>query len=101
MNAQKFRLLTPRQQTAMVVAMLVRNAMEDFHVAHLSDVQMKELNPLIRDAIYDAMTLIETMKGDRQKEFFFGWLVASIPDYWEIPVGTDRLDPDPTPRTRV
>jgi len=33
---------------ATVIAMAVRNAMEDFHHKHLSDEQMAELNPIIR-----------------------------------------------------
>ena len=40
---------------AMYVAIVVRNAMEDFHCEHLTDEQMKELNPIIRNAIYTAM----------------------------------------------
>lgn len=85
MKAHDFRLLSPRQQHTLVVAMLVRNALEDFHVAHLSDVQMKELNRLIRYGIYDAVTLIETMAADPEKQQFYEWLVGSIPGYWEIP----------------
>ena len=37
------------------IAIVVRNAMEDFHCKHLSDEQMKELNPIIRNAIYTAL----------------------------------------------
>jgi hypothetical protein len=40
---------------AMVVAMAVRNEMEDFHHEHLSDEQMAELNPIIRNAIATAL----------------------------------------------
>src|SRR5258708_6012326 len=36
---------------AMIVAMTVRNAMEDFHCEHLTDEQMRQLNPIIRNAI--------------------------------------------------
>src|SRR5262245_60252351 len=44
-----------REDAAMYVAMVVRNALEDFHCRHLSDEQMKELNPLIRNAICTAL----------------------------------------------
>ena len=37
------------------IAIVVRNAMEDFHVNNLSDAQMKELNPIIRNAIFTAL----------------------------------------------
>lgn len=43
------------KDTAMVVAMSVRNAMEDFHCANLTDEQMRELNPIVRNAIYTAL----------------------------------------------
>ena len=39
----------------MYIAMVVRNEMENFHVKHLSDEQMKELNPIIRKAICTAL----------------------------------------------
>jgi len=37
MKVSDFSRLNPGQQHTLVVAMLVRNALEDFHVAHLSD----------------------------------------------------------------
>lgn len=43
------------QEMAMVLAMVVRNAMEDFHCRHLNDEQMKELNPIMRNAIYTGL----------------------------------------------
>ena len=42
-----------------VIASYVRDNMEDFHCEHLSDAQMKELNPLIRNAIYTALVDID------------------------------------------
>lgn len=38
----------------MFMAMVVRNALEDFHVQHLSDDEMRLLNPIIRSAIATA-----------------------------------------------
>jgi hypothetical protein len=60
--------------------MQIRNAMEDFHVEHLSDAQMKELNPIIRQAVFDTLNF---MKNDNKGEL--GFLVMSIPEYWELP----------------
>ena len=85
MKPSDFLKLTPRQQHTLVLAMLVRNYLEDFHVAHVPDVLMKELNSSIRYAIYDAVDLLETMENDRKKQAFFGLLIASIPEYWEVP----------------
>jgi hypothetical protein len=72
MKVDKFMTLSARQQHAMVLAMAVRNALEDFHVANLSQAQMKELNQLIRFSLYDTVSLIETMAGDREKRAFYG-----------------------------
>lgn len=45
-------LLCDKNRLAKAVAYYVRNSIEDFHVKYLSDKQMRELNPLIRNAIY-------------------------------------------------
>jgi len=96
MNQRTFSQLSSRQQTALLIAVQVRNALEDFHVTQLSDRQMKPLNQITRYAIYEAVDLLETMDGDHQKEFYFGWLIDSIPDYWEIP----GRDPKPAAALR-
>jgi hypothetical protein len=92
MRASVFQSLNPRQQHTLVMAMLVRNALEDFHARHLTQRQMKELNQLIRYALYEAITQIEAMAGTPEGEEFLAWVVTRIPDYWEIP----GRDPDPT-----
>lgn len=67
------------------IAMVIRNAIEDFHCKHLSDAQMKELNPLIRNAIYTALyTMHYYMDSDRIREFV-NFQVEMIPRYWEEP----------------
>ena len=43
---------------AKAIASVVRNQMEDFHYKYLSDEQMKELNPIIRNSIYTALQLV-------------------------------------------
>jgi len=74
------------QTYAKYIAMVVRNAMEDFHCKHLTDEQMKELNPIIRNAIYTAiygfMTAERSAKSKRYAEHMF----RMIPAYWEGPV---------------
>ena len=71
---------------AKYIAITVRNAMEGFHVAHLSDQQMKELNPIIRNAVFTALHAqanAEDNEGSRVYVQFQGHL---IPEYWEDPV---------------
>ena len=73
------------QELSKYIAIVVRNAMEDFHCKHLSDEQMKELNPIIRNAIYTSMSAYEaTNKSDMSKRFVEFHLL-SIPKYWEEP----------------
>lgn len=45
-------LIGNQNQLAKSIAAYLRNQIEDFHVAYLSDNEMKELNPLIRNAIF-------------------------------------------------
>ncbi len=43
------------RNVAKYIAIVVRNAMEDFHSRHLIDAQMRQLNPIIRNAIFTAL----------------------------------------------
>jgi len=63
---------------AKLIAAVVRNAMEDFHCKYLSDKQMKELNPIIRNAIYTAL-----IKLDEDPNGMGAYYEQFIPDYWE------------------
>ena len=63
---------------AKLIAAVVRNSMEDFHCKYLSDAQMKELNPIIRNAIYTAL-----IKLDEQPQAMAAYYELFIPDYWE------------------
>lgn len=80
------------QTYAKYIAMVVRNAMEDFHCQHLSDEQMKQLNPIIRNAIFTAiygfMTSTRSEKAKRYVEHMF----RMIPAYWEEPQLLVRFD---------
>ncbi len=57
--------------------------MEDFHVSHLSDEQMKTLNPLIRKCIYSALYSLAHLDKDKNAKRYLDWQLKCIPDYWE------------------
>lgn len=64
---------------AKAIAAYVRYNMEGFHTDHLSDEQMKELNPIIRNAIY-------TFLKDEENNDFFGMsgiTALNLAPYWE------------------
>jgi hypothetical protein len=65
--------------------MVIRNAMEDFHVEHLSDDQMRELNPIIRNAVYTALQALHDAARSEHARQFLGFHAAMIPSYWEPP----------------
>src|SRR5206468_10541045 len=78
-----------REDTAMYIAMVVRNALEDFHCRHLSDEQMKELNPLIRNAICTALHAVKRYDVSPGARSFVDFHTRMIPKYWERPVLLD------------
>ena len=57
--------------------------MEDFHTKHLSDAQMKELNPLIRNAVYTALYTIQYFEKSDKAKTFLNYQTDMIPEYWE------------------
>jgi hypothetical protein len=94
MRLEEFNKLSWRQKQPMVVAMHVRNEMEDFHVSHISNAEMKELNPIIRRAVLEGLVIIEKAgwhvlrspdKVDDPWVQMLAWLVQMIPEYWEVP----------------
>jgi hypothetical protein len=70
---------------ATYIAMAVRNAMEDFHSEHLSDEQMKELNPIIRNAIATALYAVEHAEDNPLAMAYVLHQFRLIPNYWEPP----------------
>ena len=64
---------------AKAIAAYVRMNMEDFHCKYLSNEQMKELNPLIRNAIYTF--LVNERNRDTMDISFVCNL--NLPSYWE------------------
>ena len=81
--------LEDTKDLAMYIAMVVRNAMEDFHHKHLSDEQMKELNPIIRNAICTAFHAFQNYEKSDVDKKFVNFHIRSIPKYWERPVLID------------
>jgi hypothetical protein len=67
------------------IAVVIRNAMEDFHVKHLSDVQMRELNPIIRNAVFTAVHATRSMDWSEAARAYVDYLSQHIPPYWEQP----------------
>jgi hypothetical protein len=89
------------QTWAKVIAMHVRNKMEDFHCRHLTNDQMKELNPIIRNAIYETLRQLFFLKKGTDKQLHVAIqsihsLFRLLPDYWEDPDLTEeeRADED-------
>ena len=70
---------------AKYIAIVVRNAMEEFHSKYLSDEQMRELNPIIRNAIYTALYTSTYYKNSTRIQTFVEEQMAMIPPYWEEP----------------
>ena len=73
------------QQLANYIAMVIRNAMEDFHCAHLTDDQMKELNPIIRNAVCTALHAFNNYEKTDAAARFVDFNFRMIPRYWEDP----------------
>ena len=81
-------ILNPSKETqdlTMLLAIIVRNAMENFHHEHLSDKQMKTLNPIIRNAICTGLHAMEHCGHSNGARAFVEHQGMMIPGYWEQP----------------
>ena len=78
------RATKEQRHMAKIIAMVVRNEMEDFHVEHLDDNQMRKLNPIIRNAICDALHMM-TNADNPAVAPIYAFNVRCIPAYWEEP----------------
>ena len=86
MGKEQVPELTQATRTlASYIAMVIRNAMEDFHHEHLSDEQMKQLNPIIRNAVCTALHAFQNYEDSPQSAQFVDFNVMLIPKYWELP----------------
>lgn len=78
----------PKEETralAKYIAMVVRNAMEDFHCEHLSDKQMRQLNPVIRNGICSALHAWLAYDEYENAREFVKDATLMVPGYWEEP----------------
>lgn len=75
-----------------IVALEIRNELENFHVKHLTDAQMEELNPLIRNAVYNSLFGLANMEKHENCLQTVGWLLNNIPEYWEEPVLNNYME---------
>jgi hypothetical protein len=89
------------QTWAKIIAMHVRNEMEDFHCRHLNDDQMKELNPIIRKSIYETLRKLYFLKKGTKKQQLMAvqaihHLLLLLPAYWDDPdlTETERAEED-------
>ena len=78
------RATKEQRHMAKIIAMVVRNEMEDFHVKHLDENQMRQLNPIIRNAICDALHMM-TNADDPSIAPIYAFNRRCIPAYWEEP----------------
>ena len=67
-------IINDKNLLAKTIAAVVRNAMEDFHVKYLTDEQMKELNPIIRNAIYTIL---------QREDLLLSYFLTFVPKYCE------------------
>jgi hypothetical protein len=76
------------REPAVVFAMHVRNALEDFHVEQLDDDQMAQLNPIVRDAILEVLVMLRhssdpdsLLHANAASGLAFD--ASMVPPYWE------------------
>ena len=63
--------------------------MENFHCEYLTDDQMKQLNPIIRNAICTALHTFQHYRESPREKRFMEVHLMSIPAYWESPALLD------------
>lgn len=72
------KMLEDENLLAKAIAIIIRNQMEDFHCKYLTDEQMKELNPIIRNSIYSALKL-----ANENPIALYCYAKLYVPTYWE------------------
>ena len=70
---------------AKFIAIVIRNAMEDFHAKYLTDAQMKELNQILRNAVFTSLQAMKHATESEGARAFVNFQIGLIPDYWEDP----------------
>lgn len=77
--------LPENENTAMFLAMAVRNAIEPLH-EQIPNATMEKLNRAVRNAIYTGLEALDEYPHTRQAVEYVAFTRARIPDYWEPPV---------------
>jgi hypothetical protein len=85
MKAKQPQLEDGAKSMATLLAMIVRNAMENFHSEHLSDAQMRELNPIIRNAIATGLHALAHQADHDAVQRYIDYHLSQVPSYWEPP----------------
>jgi hypothetical protein len=65
--------------------------MENFHANNLTDHQMRQLNPLIRNAVYTALYALAHIDELPAIRAYVLFNLQMIPDYWEPPELTQEF----------
>jgi hypothetical protein len=77
------------ESMATFIAKVVRDAMDEFNSKHPSGDQRKELDSIIRNAIYTALYASENYLKSSAAKAFVTVNLASIPKHWEKPKPLD------------
>jgi hypothetical protein len=87
------RLTKWDRQWATLIAMHVRNNLEDIHADYgplserpevlLSDEQMRLINPIVRNAVADMLHALANINDEQQAANLIAFCSSMIPDYWE------------------
>jgi hypothetical protein len=85
MQNAKPEAMEEEKQFALFIAMVIRNAMEKFHHEHLTDGQMKELNPIVRNAVCTALHAFNHHSSEPAARRFIDFHMQMVPKYWEPP----------------
>lgn len=86
---KNLRATKTQRDMAKFIAIVVRNEMEEFHVENLDDAQMRKLNPIIRNAICDALHMMANA-DDPTVAPSVALNFSRIPAYWEEPQLSDE-----------
>lgn len=74
---------------AKIIAMTVRNHIEDLH-EHITDELMMKLNQHTRDAVFTTLVAMKEYPKSEAARQFIGFQSMLIPKYWEDPELTDE-----------
>jgi hypothetical protein len=67
------------QQSATIIAMVVRKAMAEFNSEHLSQEQLRKLNPIIADAIATALHAFQHFENFEKAQQFVAFHFQNVP----------------------